>query len=154
MTAGSIAKTPGTFSSTAGDQEKTRSAALTKPARIGEAGLGGNEPAAGIEASVRADPLRPKNAREIEPLDQARLAGTVVTKPEDPRHEAQEDAVDVGDTERRRETRELCERQHGRREGVAHLIHREEHRVRTGLVQRERVGVRKPLRDHGKWESM
>ena len=99
---------------------------LDEPARLGR-----HEPVARVEADVGADALPLQHAREIESVAQAEGA----------RHEARGHAVQVGDAERRREARELRERQYGRGERVAHLIQREEHGVRAGLVQCERVGV-------------
>ena len=78
---------------------------------------------------------------QVEPLDRLGLAGAVLPETENPGHEPEEDAIDVGDAEPGREPWELCERQDRRRERVAHLVHREEHGVGAGLVQRERVGV-------------
>ena len=109
--------------------------------RVRKPGFGGDETAAWIQTGVGADALMPQHARQVEPLDRLGLAGAVLPEAENPSHEPKEDAIDVGDAERGREPWELCERQNRRRERVAHLVHREEHGVGAGLMQRERVGV-------------
>ena len=67
-------------------------------------GLGGDETAAWIQAGVSADALVSQDARQVEPLDRRGLAGAVLPETENPSHEPEEDAIDVGDTEPGRES--------------------------------------------------